>query len=248
MNTCPNTPPAQSHIGTIARFFHLGLVCMMLSVVSVASANAADRPGNDNTGNDNTGPLRVVVFGDSLTAGFQIAASDAFPAKLERALKAKGHDVEIANAGVSGDTTAAALGRLDWAVPDGTELVIVELGANDMLRGLNPAEARTNLDAVVARIKAKGATVLLAGMRSVGNWGADYVKRFDSIFPELAAKHGLLLYPFFMEGVIGRADLSLSDGMHPNPRGVDAIVNGILPTVEPLIAKLKAARTKAPPG
>ena len=237
MTTCPTTPVPAAHIGMIYGFFHLVLACVPLQLIASVPAHAADRGG----------PLRIVALGDSLTAGYQIALGDAFPAKLEQALRAKGHDIEIANAGVSGDTTAGGLARLDWAVPDGTEAVIIELGANDMLRGGDPAAAARNLEAIITRIKAKGAMVLLTGMRSVGNWGADYANRFDAIFPELAARNGLPLYPFFLDGVAGRADLNLVDGMHPNPRGVDAIVSGILPTVEPWVAQLKAARTKAAP-
>lgn len=186
--------------------------------------------------------LQIVAFGDSLSAGFQLKPAEAFPARLEAALKARGHAVEVANAGVSGDTTAAGLQRLDWAVPDGTDIVILELGANDMLRGQDPASARTNLDTIIKRLKAKGATVLLAGMRSLGNWGPDYAVRFEAIFPDLAKAHGLTLYPFFLDGVVGRRELNLADGMHPNPQGVDAIVRGILPTVEQVISEVRRAK------
>ena len=242
MMLCPIAPACAVDIGARGLVFHLGffrglasglvsgLVWAMLCTVLVPSASAAE-PRN---------PLRIIAFGDSLVAGYQLALTDAFPAQLERALKAAGHDVEIANAGVSGDTTAAALARLDWAIPDGTDVVILELGANDMLRGLDTAAARRNLEAMITRIKAKGATILLAGMRSVDNWGADYAQRFDAIFPELAGHHGLVLYPFFMAGVVGRPELSLADGLHPNPRGVAQIVAGIQPAVEQLITRVRA--------
>jgi acyl-CoA thioesterase-1 len=185
-------------------------------------------------------PVRIVVLGDSLAAGFQLKQSDAFPAQLERALKARGHQVEVINAGVSGDTTAAGLERLPWSVPDGTDAVIVELGANDALRGLDPAEAKANLDEIVASAKANGAEVLLAGMLAPRNLGEDYARRFDAIYPALASKHGVPLYPFFLDGVALDAKLNLSDGMHPNAKGVAEIVRRILPAVEGLIGRARA--------
>lgn len=185
-------------------------------------------------------PVRIVVLGDSLVAGHGIKASDSFPAQLERALKAGGHAVEVANAGVSGDTTAGGLERLAWAVPKDTDAVILELGANDALRGLDPARARANLDRIMAQVKAGGAEVLLAGMLAPRNLGETYAKAFDGIYPELAAKHGTLLYPFFLEGVVYDAKLNLGDGLHPNARGVAEIVRRILPTVEQLIARVRA--------
>jgi acyl-CoA thioesterase-1 len=185
-------------------------------------------------------PVRIVVLGDSLVAGFQIRTSDAFPAQLERALKAHGYAVEVANAGVSGDTTAGGLERVAWAVPKGTDAVILELGANDALRGLDPARAKANLDKIMTQVKAAGAEVLLAGMRAPGNWGEAYTQVFDAIYPELAGKHGALLYPFFLDGVVLDAKLNLGDGLHPNPKGVAEIVRRILPTVEELIARVRA--------
>jgi acyl-CoA thioesterase-1 len=184
--------------------------------------------------------LRIVVLGDSLSAGFQLKASDAFPAQLERALKARGHRVEVSNAAVSGDTTAAGLERLNWAVPEKTDAVILELGANDALRGLDPAQAKANLDGIVSAVKAGGAEVLLAGMMAPGNMGEDYRRAFDGIYPALAGKHGVLLYPFFLDGVALDARLNLADGMHPNPKGVAEITRRILPTVEELIARVRA--------
>jgi acyl-CoA thioesterase-1 len=186
--------------------------------------------------------VRIVAFGDSLTAGFRLAPAEAFPVKLEKSLRARGIAVEIANAGVSGDTTAAGLERLDWAIPDGTDIVILELGANDALRGLDPAAARRNLEAMITRIKTKGARILLAGMRAPRNWGEDYARRFDAMFPELAQAHELPLYPFFLEGVALRPDLNLDDGLHPNARGVDEIVARIAPMVERMVAERTAAR------
>ncbi len=186
------------------------------------------------------GPLRIVALGDSLSAGYEIAAKDAFPARLEAALKARGHAVVIENAGVSGDTTSGALARLDWAVPPGTDGVILELGANDMLRGLDPKIARHALDGIITQLKARGTQVLLCGMRAAPNLGADYGREFDAIFPELAQRHGLILYPFFLDGVTTQKQFTLPDGLHPSPAGVDAIVAGILPQAEEFVGRLRA--------
>ncbi|MEQ8824080.1 MAG: arylesterase [Filomicrobium sp.] len=192
----------------------------------------------------NDKPVRIVALGDSLTAGYELPASAAFPAQLEVALKKRGKSVTISNAGVSGDTTSGGLQRLDWAVPDGTEAVILELGANDALRGVPPQTARTNLDTIISRLKSRGIKVLLAGMRSPQNWGKDYVDGFESIYPDLAKKHETLLYPFFMEGVALDPDLVLIDGLHPNAKGVSKIVEGILPDVEKLIGQVIELRAK----
>lgn len=190
-------------------------------------------------------PIRIVAFGDSLTAGYGLKPSEAFPAQLERALKAKGYKIEVINAGVSGDTTAAGLQRFDWAFPDNADAAIVALGANDALRGINPDEARRNLDEILNRLDARGIPVLIAGMRSPRNWGDDYVRKFDAIFPELAEKHKALLYPFLIEKVVLRPDLNLDDGMHPNAKGVAAVVEDILPEVEKLIGRVEAKRSTA---
>jgi acyl-CoA thioesterase I len=184
-------------------------------------------------------PIRIVALGDSLTAGYGLPAEAAFPARLERALKAKGHAVTVANAGVSGDTATGGLSRLDWSVPDGTDAVIVELGANDALRGIDPKATRTALEAIVRRLQERRIAVLLAGMQAPRNLGPDYARQFDRIFPELAAAHGVALYPFFLEGVATNAKLNLGDGIHPNQAGVDVIVKGILPQVEQLIARAR---------
>lgn len=189
-------------------------------------------------------PVRIVAFGDSLTAGYLLSPDDAFPHQLAVALKARGHAVEIINAGVSGDTTAGGLQRLDWSVPDGTEAVILELGANDALRGMPPEEAHNNLDAIVTRLKARGIEVLIAGMQAPKNWGEDYRQAFDSIFRELATRHDTLLYPFFLDGVALDPALNLDDGLHPNAKGVARIVERILPVVEELIARVTARRAK----
>jgi len=191
-------------------------------------------------------PIQIIAFGDSLMAGFGLKARDALPAQLERALKAKGHAVEIIGAAVSGDTTAAGLQRVDWAVPEGADAVIVGLGANDMLRGIDPTTARQNLDAIIIRIKAKGAEVLIAGMKAPRNWGDAYVREFESIFPALAQKHQLILYPFLLQDVALRPELNLDDGMHPNARGIAEIVRGMLSSVEQLIERVQ--RTRAAKG
>ena len=180
-------------------------------------------------------PLKLVAFGDSLTAGYRLPADAAFPAVLERELVKRGHAVSIANAGVSGDTTTGGLDRLDWSVPDGTDGVILELGGTD------PAVPRKALDAIIGRLTARGIPVLLAGMRASANLGPDYIARFDAIYPDLARQYGLVLYPFFLAGVAGERGLNLDDGLHPNPKGVEAIVAGILPAVETFLGRLTQA-------
>lgn len=231
-------------VSRIVLYNSLWMVAALLLAVAAATLAPAQPPVQP----PGKAPLRIVVLGDSLVAGFQLKASDAFPAQLERALKAHGHHVEVINAGVSGDTTAGGLERLQWAVPDGTDAVILELGANDALRGLDPARAKANLDRIIAAVKASGAEVLLAGMLAPRNLGEDYVRAFDAMYPALAQKHGLLLYPFFLAGVVLDPRLNLSDGMHPNPKGVAEIVRRILPEVEELIARVRARRTAGSGG
>lgn len=187
-------------------------------------------------------PIRMVAFGDSLTAGYMLAPSEAFPVQLAEALKAKGVAVEMANAGVSGDTTAAGLERFDWAIPEGTEAVVLELGANDALRGIDPDETRKNLDAILAKLGERKIAVLLAGMAAPKNWGREYEAKFSTIYTDLSAKHGALLYPFFLEGVALDAKLNLQDGLHPTAAGVGVIVQGILPKVEELIGRVRERR------
>ena len=186
--------------------------------------------------------LSVVAFGDSLSAGYELPEAAGFPAQLEQALRADGFDVQVANAGVSGDTASAGLERVDWSIPDGTDLVIVELGANDMLRGIDPSLTRQALDGILARLKQRRIPAVLAGMYAAPNMGADYGARFASIFSGLARTYEVPLYPFFLAGVVGKADLHLADGLHPNREGVAVIVKGILPTVEDALRRL------TPPG
>jgi acyl-CoA thioesterase-1 len=186
-------------------------------------------------------PVKLVVFGDSLATGLGLPAEEAFPAKLARALKGKGHDVEVADAGVSGDTASTGLARLEWSVPEGTDAVIVELGANDALRGVDPKITRAALDTILRRLKERNIAVLFAGMQAPRNLGADYTRAFDGVFTQLAAAHGVLFYPFFLDGVVADAKLNQRDGIHPNAEGVDVIVARILPKVEEVVSQ---ARTK----
>jgi acyl-CoA thioesterase-1 len=192
---------------------------------------------------DEAAPVRIVAFGDSLTAGYMLKPSEAFPVQLAAALKAKGYAVDVANAGVSGDTTANGLERFDWAIPDGTEAVVLELGANDALRGIDPGRARDNLDKILTQLRARNIEVLIAGMMAPKNWGKEYEARFAPIFSDLATKHGALLYPFFLDGVALDAKFNLADGMHPTGPGVGVIVERILPKVEELIGRVRERRT-----
>ena len=187
-------------------------------------------------------PVKVVALGDSLTAGYGLPAERTFSAKLQAALKAKGIVATIANAGVSGDTAAAALDRLAWSVPDGTDAVIVELGANDALRGLDPGLTEKALTAILDKLQARHIPVLLAGMKAPRNLGSGYTARFDAIYPKLASTHPVVFYPFFLDGVAAEPHLNQGDGMHPNTAGVDVIVARILPKVEELITRARTAR------
>lgn len=187
-------------------------------------------------------PVRIVALGDSLTAGYGLPNQSAFATKLQAALKAKGIDATVANAGVSGDTASGGLERLDWSVPDGTDAVIVELGANDALRGIDPALTEKALDAILTKLAARRIPVLFAGMKAPPNMGGDYTKAFDAIYPALAARHPVIFYPFFLDGVAADPKLNQGDGMHPSAAGVDVIVARILPSVERLIATARTAQ------
>jgi acyl-CoA thioesterase-1 len=214
------------------------LLCNWL-FAALATAALAQAPGPK---------VRIAVFGDSLSAGFQLKATDSFPAQLERSLKARGQAVEVINASVSGDTTASALERLRWSLPERVDAVILELGANDALRGLDVNRAKANLDKMIATIKAGGAEVLLAGMIAPRNLGEGYTQEFDAIYRDLAKKHGTLLYPFFLDGVALNAQLNLGDGLHPNGRGVAEITKRILPSVEQLIERVRARQARNAKG
>jgi len=182
-------------------------------------------------------PLSIVALGDSLTAGYGLAAGEDFATRLEAALVASGIDASVANAGVSGDTASAGAARVDWAVPDGAALVIVELGANDALRGIDPAVTRKALSDLLARLGARNLKALLVGMRAPPNMGEDYVRSFDAIYPDLAREHAVPLYPFFLDGVAGAPNLNQPDGMHPTAAGVEEIVRRILPVVIAALGK-----------
>jgi acyl-CoA thioesterase I len=222
---------------TLANMVFRVLLCNCL--IAAGAAGAFAQP---------VAPIRIVVLGDSLVAGFQLRASDAFPAQLERALRAKGHLVEVINAGVSGDTTANGLERMRWAVPERTDAVILELGANDALRGLDPVRAKANLEKIIIGLKGDGAEVLLAGMVAPRNLGEEYSRAFASIYPDLAKKHGLILYPFFLDGVALNGSLNLGDGLHPNPNGVAEITKRILPAVEEMIVRVRARQPASSKG
>jgi acyl-CoA thioesterase-1 len=218
-------------VKSFAQVLALTIVCAVGFALPAQAQNAAERPVN------------IVVLGDSLSAGFGLPGEAAFPAKLAVALKAKGIAASVNNAGVSGDTASGGLERLDWSVPDGTDAVIVELGANDMLRGVEPAVTRNALDAIIARLKARNIAVLLCGMQAPPNMGADYARAFNAIYPALASTHQVVFYPFFLDGVAAVTTLNQRDGMHPNAAGVDAIVARILPKVEELVARVRASRS-----
>jgi len=204
--------------------FWLGVLgCLLLPVTAAAG--------------DRDDAVRILVIGDSLSAGYGLPAAEAFPAQLEQALRQDGQMVRVINAGVSGDTTAGGLDRLDWSLAEHPQLVIVQLGANDALRGLDPEQARSNLDAILTRLKQEGAQVLLAGMRAPRNLGPDYYTKFDRIYSELAGKHQVALDPFFLEGVALRPELNQPDGLHPNAKGVAVIVRRLLPRVQELLSE-----------
>lgn len=211
------------------------VACLAVCNIMASSTSSARAAGS-------AAPIKIVAFGDSLTAGYMLQPSEAFPVQLQAALRAKGHNVEIANAGVSGDTTTAGRDRLDWSIPEGTEAVILELGANDALRGIDPKQARASLDAILSKLQARNVSVLLAGMVAPSNWGEDYRAAFDQMYPALAQQYGALLYPFFLEGVATDPKLNMGDGLHPTGAGVAEIVKRITPMVEELIARVQARR------
>ena len=210
------------------RFAHLTTIALLfgLSVAAASPVAAQEAPA---------GTVQIVGFGDSLMAGYQLAQSDGFTAQLQSALQNAGYKASVANAGVSGDTTSGGLARLDWSVPDETQLVILELGANDALRGISPELSEKNLDQMLARLKERGIPVLLAGMIAPPNMGADYAAGFNPIYQTLADKYQVKLYPFFLDGVAADKKLLLEDGMHPNPQGVKVMVANILPAVKAML-------------
>jgi acyl-CoA thioesterase-1 len=210
----------------------LGAITAGLLMSGSASAQA---PANK--------PIKLVVLGDSLTAGHGLPGEAAFPVRLQKALKEQGVNVEMVNAGVSGDTTSGGLERLDWSVPEGTEAVIVELGANDALRGIDPKIPRKALEQILMRLKARNIAVMLCGMLAPRNFGPDYAAQFDAIYPDLAKQFGVPLYPFFLQGVAGDARLNQGDGIHPTAEGVDIIVKAMLPSVEAFLGAKTGQRS-----
>ena len=217
--------------GRFALLTHILVLMLALTALDVTLARAA-LAGEGK-------PVKLVVLGDSLSAGLGLSAADAFPAKLQKALRDKGIVVEIGNAGVSGDTASGGRDRLDWSVPQGTQGVILELGANDALRGTDPAVTRAALSDILARLKARGVPVLLCGMLAPPNYGKDYADRFNAIYPDLAKSFGVPLYAFFLDGVAADAKLNQADGIHPTSAGVDIIVKTIMPTVEAFLGTIK---------
>lgn len=208
------------------------IAVLMLALMTVANPAWADA----------TKPIKLVVLGDSLSAGLGLPAQDAFPAKLQKALQAKGIAVDMTNAGVSGDTSSGGRDRLDWSVPEGTEGVVLELGANDAMRGIDPDLTRAALTDIVRRLKARKIAVMLCGMLAPPNFGADYGARFNSIYPDLAKQFDVPLYPFFLDGVAADAKLNQADGIHPTAEGVNIIVNNMLPTVEAFLRTIGEQR------
>ncbi len=204
---------------------------MAIAVASLACASAAAAR-----------PIRLVAFGDSLTAGYRLPNDEGFAPKLQAALRKQGFDVTVINAGVSGDTTTGGLARLDWTLADGADAVILELGANDMLRGIDPKVPAANLARMLEQLRAKHMKVLLAGMHAAPSLGREYAASFDPIYPRLARQYDVPLYPFFLDGIMGDPAQHLDDGMHPNARGIDTIVAHILPSVDTL---LKSIDTKS---
>jgi acyl-CoA thioesterase-1 len=212
----------------------------VVQIVSAVACSAALLLGTAAHPANAQAPVKIVAFGDSLTAGYGLPDNDGFVPRLQAALAAKGIAADIQNAGVSGDTASDGLARLDWSVPEHTDAVILELGANDMLRGIKPEVTRNALDAILRRLAARHIAVLLCGMRSAPNLGADYGQAFERIYPDLAAKYDVLLYPFFLDGVAADLKLTQHDGLHPNGAGVGVIVQRIVPKVEELIARVRA--------
>jgi acyl-CoA thioesterase-1 len=219
----------------VRSFVHMLVLGMLLMAAGTALAQTSAARG--------TKPIKMVVLGDSLSAGLGLSASSAFPARLQKSLEAKGIAVDMINAGVSGDTTSGGRDRLDWSVPEGTEAVILELGANDALRGIDPRVTRAALTDILTRLKARRIAVLLCGMVAPPNYGSDYSARFNAIYPELAKSFGVPLYPFFLEGVATAARLNQADGLHPTAEGVDMIVKNILPTVEAFLGTISGQRS-----
>ncbi|MCB9946959.1 MAG: arylesterase [Rhodospirillaceae bacterium] len=230
MTSSPSEPGVQGEVGPQTRQFNAArAICVALAVAGAAGPGAALAE-----------PLRLLALGDSLTAGYGLPEAEAFTTRLEQALRAAGYDVEVLNGGVSGDTTAGGLARIDWALADRPDAVLLELGANDGLRGIDPASTRDNLAAILARLEDAGVPVLLAGMYAPPNLGPVYGESFNAIYPDLARQFDVPLYPFFLDGVAAVPGLNQADGIHPNAEGVDVIVAALLGHVAGLLDTVPA--------
>jgi acyl-CoA thioesterase-1 len=219
----------------LVAFVHMLVLGLALMLAGTALAETPAGVG--------TTPVKMAVLGDSLSAGLGLPGASAFPVRLQNALKNKGIAVDMINAGVSGDTSSGGRDRLDWSVPEGTQAVIVELGANDALRGIDPAVTRAALSDILTRLKARKIAILLCGMVAPPNYGSDYAARFNAIYPELAKAFGVPLYRFFLDGVAADARLNQADGIHPTAEGVDVIVKNILPAVQALVGPISGQRS-----
>ena len=202
-------------------------------------AQSTERPETRAQRGPSGATIKILALGTSLTQGYGLPPGTEIPVQLEAALKASGINATVINAGVSGDTSADGLSRLDWALADKPDAAIIELGSNDMLRGLPPENTEKNLRGILTKLKAAKIPVLLCGMGAQRNLGPEYVKRFDSIYPRLAKEDGVLFYPFVLEGVALKRELNQADGMHPNPAGVKVIVSRMLPLVKQLVGQVK---------
>jgi acyl-CoA thioesterase I len=229
--------------GQLSLFVHMLVLGLLFLTISAMELVVAPPARGQTQASQGAKPIKMVVLGDSLSAGLGLSGSEAFPARLQKALQDKGIAVEMTNAGVSGDTSSGGRDRLDWSVPEGTEAVILELGANDALRGIDPAVTRAALSEILTRLKARKIAVLLCGMLAPPNYGSDYAARFNAIYPDLAKSFAVPLYPFFLQGVATDAKLNQADGMHPTAAGVDVVVKNILPSVEALLGAISGQRS-----
>jgi acyl-CoA thioesterase I len=224
-------------------FAHIRVLIVALMTAGLVLAQAPPQAQAQAPATASAKPVKMVVLGDSLSAGLGLSASAAFPARLQKALSDKGIKVDMINAGVSGDTSSGGRDRLDWSIPEGTEAVILELGANDALRGIDPAVTRAALSDILTQLKARKIAVLICGMLAPPNYGPEYAARFNAIYPELSKSFGVPLYPFFLEGVAAEAKLNQPDGLHPTAEGIDVIVKNMLPMVEAFLGTISGQRS-----
>ncbi|PDT73049.1 arylesterase [Bradyrhizobium sp. C9] len=222
---------------------HILVLLMGLMTAASAQTPGSEKGPQDGLAQGSAKPIKMVVLGDSLSAGYGLPAGAAFPVRLQKALEDKGIKVEMTNAGVSGDTASGGRERLDWSVAEGTAAVIVELGANDALRGIDPAVTRAALTDIITKLQARKIAVLLCGMLAPPNYGSEYAAKFNAIYPDLSKSLGVPLYPFFLDGVAGDAKLNQADGMHPTAEGVDIVVKNMLPTVEAFLGAISGQRS-----